>query len=281
MDENNAGDGKRGYLNRDFALFHLKDMKNISFEYHYHDFNKIVVFVSGNVTYLIEGTAYRLKPWDVLFVSSCEVHRAIIDPTVPYERIVIWVNPGFLERHSEECSLSDCFGPNTGKNGNLLRLDPVFRNEVALLLSKLEEAYRSDGFGSVLLKNALLLQLLVELTRKRLGGNGSDCSDIVIDCTIQKLLDYINRNIGGDLSIDSLASKFYMNRYHLMHKFKQQTGYTVHSYILQKRLIKADTLLRGGMTAAQASEQCGFKDYSSFSRAYGKMFGASPKKRRK
>jgi hypothetical protein len=44
---------KRGYLNKDFEFFHLKDNKAMQFEFHYHDFNKIIIFISGNVTYLI------------------------------------------------------------------------------------------------------------------------------------------------------------------------------------------------------------------------------------
>lgn len=282
MEQNDTNESKRGYLKGDFEFFHLKDMKNLQFEYHYHDFSKITVFISGNVTYLIEGKAYRLKPWDLLFISESEVHKPIIDPLTLYERIVIYVDPGFLEKHSKECSLFTCFSLNEEKKGNLLRLDPVHQKNIGFILTKLEEACRTDGFGSTILKNAIFLQLLVELTRERLGDNGAcDTGDIIIDESIQKLLDHINRNLGGDLSIDTLAANFYMNRYHLMHKFKQQTGYTVHNYILQKRLIKADSLIRAGVTAAQASEQCGFNDYSSFARAFRKMFGSSPRKRAK
>lgn len=282
MDRVDLNESKRGYLKSDFAFFHLKDMKNMQFEYHYHDFNKIIVFISGSVTYLIEGKAYRLKPWDILFVSSNEVHKPIIDPTTLYERMVIWVNPGFLEKHSDECSLFTCFSLTVEKNSNLLRLENTQLNDVKFTLSKLDEAYRSSGFGSAILKNSLFLQLLVTLTRERLGtGVGHETNDIIIDESIQKLLDYINGNMNKDLSIDALAARFYLNRYHLMHKFKQQTGYSIHSYILQKRLIRADTLIRAGIPASQACEQSGFNDYSSFVRAYKKMFGLSPKSRLK
>ena len=116
---------KTGYLNGDFALFHLKDMKNTQFEYHYHDFNKIIVFISGSVTYLIEGRAYRLKPWDILFVNNNELHRPIIDPSVTYERIVIWVNPDFLEKHGGECDFFTCFKLAGKRENNLLRPNPV------------------------------------------------------------------------------------------------------------------------------------------------------------
>lgn len=280
MESTSPNDSKRGYLNGDFAFFHLKDMKNISFEYHSHEFNKILIFLSGATTYLIEGKAYRLKPWDILFINGSEVHKPVIDPSIPYERMVIWVNPDFLERHSEECSLMSCFQMNSGPSGNLLRPEYSRQAEIASTLGRLEEAYKGKGFGSTILKNAIFLQLLVELTRDRLKtGKAEQIADITTDESMQSLLEHINGNLGSDLSVDALAAKCYLNRYHLMHKFKQQTGYSIHNYILQKRLIKADSLIRSGLTAAQSSEQCGFHDYSSFSRAYKKRFGVNPKKR--
>ena len=37
---------KRGYLNEDFRLFHVRDQLELDFEYHYHEFDKLVVFLS-------------------------------------------------------------------------------------------------------------------------------------------------------------------------------------------------------------------------------------------
>ena len=69
---------KRGYLNEDFRFFHIRDKRDLEFEFHYHDFNKIILFLTGAVTYRIEGKVYRLKPWDILFVSQGELHQAIV-----------------------------------------------------------------------------------------------------------------------------------------------------------------------------------------------------------
>ena len=276
----NSNEQKRGYLNSDFEYFHLKDMKNIQFEYHYHDFSKIIVFISGNVTYLIEGKAYRLKPWDILFVGSSEIHKPIIDATIPYDRIAIWVKPGFLENHSRENDMLTCFHLTAERNVNLLRLEPNEIKYVQSLLSRLEEACKTGGFGADVLKNAIFLQLLVILTRELLGKSGTkEIGDIVTDVNIQKILNYINANMNADLSVETLADRFFLNRYHLMHKFKQQTGFTVHGFVLQKRLHKADSLIRGGTLAASACEMSGFNDYSNFVRAYKKLFGCSPRNR--
>ncbi len=279
LNGDSASDSKRGYLKGDFALFHLSDMKDMQFEYHYHDFNKIIIFISGSVTYLIEGRAYKLKPWDILLVSSSEVHKPMIDPSVRYERIAVWVNPGFLANHSNECDLFTCFRLAKESN-NLLRLEDSRLSQIQSLLLNMEEACKSVDFGSGVLKNSIFLQLLVILTRELISGRGKcEISDIASDESIRSILDHINANIRDDLSIDTLAARFYMSRYHLMHKFKQLTGYTIHSYILQKRLINADSLIRNGVPALQACEASGFNDYSNFVRLYKRFFGVSPRNR--
>lgn len=38
---------RSGYLQQNFRLFHLKDKKEQQFDFHYHDFDKIVIFLSG------------------------------------------------------------------------------------------------------------------------------------------------------------------------------------------------------------------------------------------
>ena len=85
---------KSGYLYQDFHVFHITDKSDKEYGYHYHEFNKIIIFLSGNVTYHIEGKSYRLKPWDVLLVNNHDVHKPEIDANATYDRIIIWVEIG-------------------------------------------------------------------------------------------------------------------------------------------------------------------------------------------
>ena len=62
-----------------------------------------------------------------------------------------------------------------------------------------------------------------------------------------------------------------------MHRFKEETGYTLHSYIEQKRLLHASELIKEGAPAMKAAQECGFKEYSTFLRAFKRNFHISPK----
>mgnify|MGYP000850605794 FL=1 len=274
---------RRGYLNKDFEFFHLKDRKIMEFELHFHDFNKIIIFISGNVTYLIEGRAYKLKPWDMLLISSSEIHKAIVGTNGTYERMIIWVNSNFLHKYnSPEGDLLRCFDIASKEKRNILRLNPKLLRQGKHILSQLKEECKNGGFGSQVLKNSLFLQFIVYLNRIYLEPDSIEHkADGDYDESIGEVIRHINENICEDMPIEGLASKFYMSKYHLMHKFKSQTGYTIHSYILQKRLMMANTFIKSGKSIAEACAECGFGDYSSFVRAFKRMYGLSPKKHMK
>ena len=122
---------KFGYLDNNFRLFHLKDKKNIEFEFHYHDFDKIIIFLSGNVQYLIEGKSYYLKPWDILLVNNHEIHKAVIDSSVTYDRIVIWTNTKlFEESFPDSCDLTQCFKFKDKKSFNLTRVNVKLQEDL-------------------------------------------------------------------------------------------------------------------------------------------------------
>jgi AraC-like DNA-binding protein len=270
---------KRGYLNEDFHFFKLKDQKKNEFEYHYHDFNKIIIFISGEVTYIIEGKAYKLKPWDILLVGKNDIHMPIISPDTTYERIILWLNPQYLEEHNKNnCSLLNCFVLAAERKLNLIRTNKMDILSLKQNLTELEEAVRDNAFGSEILKNALFIQLMVKINRLFLGMEADkSLEDISYDPRIEAILSYVNSNLEQELSVEQLANEFYLSKYYLMHLFKKLTGYTLYAYIQKKRIIKASDLLRIGMQAGEVCSLCGFGDYSAFVRAFKKEFRLSPK----
>lgn len=280
MDDNIPAEKlKRGYLNEDFLFFNLTDQKENEFEFHYHDFNKIIVFVSGEVTYIIEGKSYKLKPWDILLVGKNDLHLPIISPSIPYERMVLWLNPLFLEGHNKDnCDLLSCFHLASQRKLNLIRLSPKQISILKQNLANLEEETQNKAFGSTLLKNALFIQFIVTINRLFLGMDINKKIDgIIYDKRVENILTFINSNLDKNLSIDMISKTFFLSRYYLMHSFKKETGYTLYNYIQKKRLIKASDLIKSGIQAGEVCSLCGFGDYSSFVRAFKKEFGLSPR----
>ena len=98
-----------------------------------------------------------------------------------------------------------------------------------------------------------------------------------VDPKMEEILRYIGRHLEEPLSVEMLAGTFYISRYYLMHRFKAVTGYTVHQYISQKRLLLAGELIRTGVPVMKAAEQAGFSEYSTFLRAFQNTFHMSPR----
>ncbi|MGL5348702.1 MAG: helix-turn-helix domain-containing protein, partial [Peptostreptococcaceae bacterium] len=272
-------DNKVGYLYDDFKFFHIRDKKDMEFEYHHHDFSKIVILIEGNVNYYVEGKGYHLKPWDILFVNKNEIHKPVIDPSKHYERIVIWLSPNFMNGiNSNNSNLLQCFELASKNKYNLLRLNLKSIDDVKSLINQIKACDYNTEFGSDVLKNAFFLQFMVLINRLFLQSENSEKNDDVIyDETIENLLIYINDNLNNDLSIDKLADEFFTSKYYLMRKFKSQTGSSIHNYIVQKRLILAKSLITQDYNMSDVCTMCGFNDYSSFVRAFKKTYGMSPR----
>lgn len=263
---------KKGYLNEEFRLFHIKDQTGQEFSYHYHDFHKVVIFLSGKVTYHIEGKAYQLKPWDILLVSRHAIHKSEIDASVPYERFILWIKNDIPNKQ-----LLQCFQKASDRSYNLVRLNSSLQEKLKDVLFELEASARSEAFGKDILTQALFQEFMVYLNRIFLEKQYIfDKKSYSYDSQIANILKYINHHLGEDLSVDALASRHYISKYHLMRKFKEETGYTLHNYVINKRLLQARTLISEGTPILKAAHESGFAEYSTFSRAYRKQFGKAP-----
>ena len=93
---------------------------------------------------------------------------------------------------------------------------------------------------------------------------------------IVSILKYLNLHLSERQSIDSLSRQFYISKYYMMRRFEAKPA-TPFTGISQRSGCSWLGRESGqGEALGQVSEACGFQDYSTFSRAYKKRFGASP-----
>lgn len=268
----NKSYSREGYLKENYRYFHLRDTAGQERDFHFHDFDKIVLLLEGRVTYTVEDKDYELSPWSVLLVKRHTIHRALIDKSAPYERVIIYLDGKYFDRLMPSAALTDCFELADRQGRHLLCPEPEQIKELESSLESFESAMADERFGAEAMRDALMVQLLVRIGRM----SAAEKQNRHYDEKIEKVLSYINEHLAEQLTVETLAEQAYLSKYHFMRLFKAQTGDTVHAYIRQKRLLQAARLIREGMNANKAAADSGFADYSVFHRAFKESFGISP-----
>ena len=277
MEKRNAA-SKEGYLRENYHYFHLRDTAGQERDFHFHEFDKIVLLLSGRVEYAVESVSYELHPWSVLLVKHHTIHRAEIDKTLPYERVIIYLDGKYFDRTMPQAHLMDCFEAADKSGRHLLRPDESQLKALKAAIKAYEQAAEDDSFGAQALRDTIIMQLLIQIGR--MSASDPETGDRY-DPKIQQTLSYINENLSAELTVDALAERVFLSKYHFMRLFKAQTGSTVHAYIRQKRLLCAARMIREGADAYRAAADSGFGDYSAFHRAFRESFGTSPGKLKK
>lgn len=269
----------RQYMSRpDFEVFHSQDPQPPDIDLHHHDFYEVYVFISGKVEYRVEGHIYDLQPGDVLLISPMELHQLMVKESQSvYERFVLWINRDYLDRFSSaDASLTRCFDHSLDTHTNLLRPSPAQRADIISRMDALVRESYSDDFASQLAATGILVQLMVLINRMVLSSCAREANDGATPL-ISGVLGYINQHYNETITLDELALRFYVSKYHLSHEFRKVVGTGVYRYITLKRLLIAKQLLCSGIAPGVAYSHCGFNDYANFYRAFKARYGISPK----
>ena len=175
---------KRGYLNHEFRLFHLRGQMDTPVAYHYHDFHKVLILLNGEADYIVEGRSYHLRPLDIVLVGAHCLHKPVVPYHSRYERIILYLSPECLDAFScADCALDLCFQLAREQQSDVLRLGSLTMTPLLEALSRLENAYQASGtndngtdnanfeslggssYGSGLLLRLLFLEFMVHLDR--------------------------------------------------------------------------------------------------------------------
>ena len=270
-------DSRQTMRTKTFEVFHYRDRNPESISLHYHDFYEIFFFLSGHVEYRVEGRTYHLESGDVLLISPQELHQPAIEPDSVYERIVLWIDRGFLQSISgPSMDLSACFGNELTGTINLLRPPKVQQVSLGQMLSRLNREYRGKHPGGEIYAEGLLRQFLVEVSRLALQTTSRnrkmDDPDLV-----SQVLAYIGIHYRENITLEALSSEFFVSKYHLSHEFSHRVGTSIYRYVIFRRLMLAREMIASGSAPGDIYQFCGFGDYANFYRAFKSEYGISPR----
>ncbi len=95
------------------------------------------------------------------------------------------------------------------------------------------------------------------------------------------LLEYINRNINDEITIDSLANRFYFDKTYIMKRFKKEIGKSIHDYINNIRVLNSLDYYKYDNYILSIALRNGFNSIEYYSEIFKKIIGVNPMKYKK
>ncbi len=224
-----------------------------------HDFNELIYFVSGDVTYTIGNRSFKMKNGDIIYIPSKLQHIVEIYNTMPYEVYSLKFFDSILPHFIAE----RLFAVRTFI-GNYKQLFSLF--------SGLDYYYNNFSNEELYtIYTCELIKILVFLLKKPNQENQQQYNEL-----ISSIISYIDENINLSLTAESISDYFGFSKSYISNEFKKHTKVPIMKYVREKKILLAHNMLLAGKKKLEVAESVGFKDYSTFYRAYIKIMGFKP-----
>lgn len=257
---------------KDFGFVHDIDENpdRLKLKLHNHDdLFEVLLLLNGDCEFYVEGNVYRLNPYDIVFTRPFELHRMLCLSEKTYDRLILYIKEDYF--HNNHCpTFLDIFLNRQLGTDNCISSD--ITNPLLVECAKRLQKYCTSQAYDVAERTVFeYLYLLNEC--RQMSENF-----YVKDERVRKIIMFINSHLAEDISLDLLASKFFVAKNYMCSLFKKHTGYTINQYISRKRVLLVRELYKNGQSLMQASMNAGFHSYANFYKVYVKQAGISPRK---
>lgn len=262
---------------RDFEVHYFSDLHFHSVDIHTHDYYEIYLFVEGVVEMEIANQRVTLKPGDTIILPPGVAHRSEIkSEDIPYRRYVLWLS-------KEYCSAIFQQAPNelfllqrvVTQHKYVYHFTVLAFNALQNKLFALLDAIHSDRFAREAQIMLCMGDFLLSLNRAAYEQEHPRTKRENLSY-YEAITGYIDAHLEEPLPLERLAREFYISKYYIAHLFQESVGMSVHQYIIKKRLAACCDAIRNGTAISKVYAICGFREYSSFYRAFKKEYGMSP-----
>ncbi len=247
--------------------------------FHYHEYYEIYYLMSGQRYYYIEDSRYLVKSGSMLFINKYDIHRTVDSEMPHHERIVIYFNDAFLDKHDragKQLLLSPFHAAN-----KQVEFNPQEQSMIEqLLFQMMREKKEEQLLGRELYFESLIVQLLLLAARKAADSPPKESQ--TMHAKMSEIIYYCNENFHLPLHLEHISKQFYISPFYFSRLFKQTTGFTFTEYINTLRIREAQRLLReSSLKMIEISEKVGYASVSHFNRKFKQITHMSPKEYKK
>lgn len=223
----------------------------------------LVLHGCGRLNY--QGTTHELTAGDCVFIDC---HTPYYHQTDTHLWTICWA-------HFYGPNMAGIYEKYVTRGGR-----PVFHagapEQYHRLLTELQEIAGSDSHIRDMEICEKLTSLLTHLMRDAyiplsVVGTGQTARNM------QEVKEYLDAHFADKISLDELAERFFLNKYHLLRRFKSQFTTTPNDYLRGLRITKAKQLLRfSDLSIEKIGAACGMSDPNYFTRTFKKLEGVTP-----
>jgi AraC-like DNA-binding protein len=250
-------------------------------ENHFHNDYELIYILEGKIELKINNKVYIPKKNSMIFINNMELHGYKI-LEYPYKRYVIMIKPDFLQSTITEPVLSSVFQHRPNNFKHIMAIPQESSPGIQETFNILYREFKgSKAFREASLK-VFLYQLLISIYR--ISNEHFPMSKVnnPMNTVIALVQNYIDEHYMDDLSLKDISKLFFTDMYYLCHLFKNVTGFTFKSYLIQQRISKAkDMLAYTDNDVTEVGLDCGFNNINHFIRTFKKMLEITPYQYRK
>lgn len=264
----------------DFWMEHRYNAGSYKLPRHFEHTYQLIFVVAGRILYRVGDKCYEVSKGGVIVLNTLEDHSLEV-LEYPYERYIIQINPAFFQSAVKYPEIISIFIKHPADFSHLLTITQPIWNKLYDIILEMEREYKDKRKYWELCVGANLANMFVILCR--------ECADVLSTMKMgsgveiaYKVLYYLEHHFTEDISVDGVAAELFLNKHYIAHVFKDETGFSIMEYVISLRMNKAKSLLtETDQSVTDIATECGYSDFTYFSRIFKKNTGLSPSNFRK
>ena len=230
----------------------------------WHGNLELLCCISGAGEVKLNSSSYPISSGDIVVINPDVLHASYSEEQVVYHCLII----------------DESFCQANGLEAGQLQFDQLFRDDaMAQAFERLVQLYLQ-------LRNDRQLDTILHIRHEVLGilcalysGHRSQQTpkeNFRATQRVKSVVNYIRQNIAAAFTLEELAERVGISKFHLTREFRATTGLTVFAFINLCRCTEAKRMIEEGTSVSDAAISCGFENLSYFTRTFKKQFGEVP-----
>ncbi|MDD6223143.1 MAG: AraC family transcriptional regulator [Lachnospiraceae bacterium] len=260
----------------DFWISYRETSEKYFLQRHYEYRFQVLVMVDGKTVYQIGERRYDLKRGDVVLLNTLEDHTLKVK-SYPYCRYIFQVSPSYMHGKIQSPEILSLFVCSPENRHPVVHVKEKNFDRLCQICSEMldESEQRASHCDRMIMADLsrFFVTILRELESQNKAVPAADAGTVLS----YKVLNFLDHHYTEDITVGQVADHFFLSRHYISHVFKKTTGSGIMEYVISRRINHAQTLLsESDMPIGKVAQECGYTDFTWFSRQFRNIVGQTP-----